>query len=186
MAKSSAKYTLLPDADEGDALLRAPDTPGDDSDEADAEGKNAGSAAGRERGEGSGTFPRWHLKTQALLSDRAHPRLTTLHAATLRAIVPEPIRNNPARAARHLPQGLSLGIHRLDPQPSSFLPLLRSLAPSLLHSPPGLTPSSLSALLSFLPCNRLEPPDIDDDDGLWTYALVWLALERVRTCAFAL
>ncbi|KAJ7846197.1 hypothetical protein B0H14DRAFT_2446467 [Mycena olivaceomarginata] len=38
MAKSSAKYTLLPDADEGDALLRAPDTPGDDSD-------------------GSGTFP---------------------------------------------------------------------------------------------------------------------------------
>jgi hypothetical protein len=57
MAKSSAKYTLLPDADKGDALLRAPDTPGDDSDEAGAEGKTASSAAGRERGEGSGTFP---------------------------------------------------------------------------------------------------------------------------------
>jgi hypothetical protein len=57
MAKSSAKYTLLPDADEGDALLKAPGAPGDDSDKADAEGENAGSAAGRERGEGSDTFP---------------------------------------------------------------------------------------------------------------------------------
>ncbi|KAJ7838102.1 hypothetical protein B0H14DRAFT_3141210 [Mycena olivaceomarginata] len=57
----SAKYALLPDADEGDALLRAP---GDDSDgqgegegEDDGDGAGAGSAAGRERGEGSDTFP---------------------------------------------------------------------------------------------------------------------------------
>jgi hypothetical protein len=46
MAKSSTKYTLLPDADEGNTLLEASDTPGDDSNEADAEGENAGSAAG--------------------------------------------------------------------------------------------------------------------------------------------
>jgi hypothetical protein len=57
MAKSSAKYTLIPNADETEAL-KAPDIPGDDSDEADAEGKNAGSTAGRERGEGSGIFHR--------------------------------------------------------------------------------------------------------------------------------
>ncbi|KAJ7678442.1 hypothetical protein B0H14DRAFT_3908502 [Mycena olivaceomarginata] len=42
----------------GRRLLKAPDTPGDDSDvEGEAEGARAGSAAGRERGEGSGTFP---------------------------------------------------------------------------------------------------------------------------------
>ncbi|KAJ7349729.1 hypothetical protein DFH08DRAFT_958698 [Mycena albidolilacea] len=102
------------------------------------------------------------LDSEPLLSNRADPRLAALHAATLRAIVPEPIRNNAAHAAWHLLQGLALGIHRLgvqitaasrlwlpssipdlwlhEPQPSSFLPLLHSLAPSLLRSPPSLTP----------------------------------------------
>ncbi|KAJ7865162.1 hypothetical protein B0H14DRAFT_3443126 [Mycena olivaceomarginata] len=135
------------------------------------------------------------LDSDRQLSDRARTRLAALHAATLRAIVTQPVRNNAAPSARHLPQGLALGIHGLGvqitaasrlrlpssipdlrlhgPQPLSFLPLLRSLARSLL---PGLT-----ALFPFLPCSRLEPPNIDD--GVWTYALVWLALERVRTCA---
>ncbi|KAJ7349720.1 hypothetical protein DFH08DRAFT_742259 [Mycena albidolilacea] len=54
MAKSSAKYTLLPDADEGDALLRAPDTP---SDESDGEGESAAAGEGSREREGSGTFP---------------------------------------------------------------------------------------------------------------------------------
>ncbi|KAJ7349743.1 hypothetical protein DFH08DRAFT_997023 [Mycena albidolilacea] len=204
MAKSSAKYMLLPDADEGDALLKAPDTPGDDDDEANAEGEKA-PQQGKNEGKAAATSPR---RWTPLLSDRAHPRLAALHAAMLRAIVPEAIRNNAVRAARHLPQGLALGIHPLgvqitaasrlrlpssipdlrlrEPQPSLFLSFAPSLTPSFFVRRPVLLPSSLSALVSFLPCNRLEPPDIDDNDGLWTYALVWLVLECVRTYAFAL
>jgi hypothetical protein len=48
---------LFPNADKVGALLKAPDTPGDNSNEASAKGENTGSTAGRERGEGSGTFP---------------------------------------------------------------------------------------------------------------------------------
>jgi hypothetical protein len=74
MAKSTAKYTLLPDADEGDALLRAPDTPGDDSgdqDEGEGEGAGAGSAAGRDEGKTAGQRHLLPASGPALQADAA-------------------------------------------------------------------------------------------------------------------
>jgi hypothetical protein len=97
-----------------------------------------------------------------------------------------------SRKALHL-GSIDLACKLLLPPPCGYPPQSQTddcttsnLLRSFFVRRPVLLPFSLSALVSFLPCNRLEPPDIDDNDGVWTYALVWLALEHVQTCAFAL